>query len=1293
MFLTGGEILVTIMIICTLAIREKQREDFEPMPSTDVFELSRAFALNIKKEDANQLAFVFPKEQVPVSGEEFLNIFKNDPTIKKAIDVKKTNYSELEMPIFSTEAEFEDFSNKDKKNKIIAGIVFNQDFTDYSIRIKGVNIIDSQKNPIGNYGKSRKSEWFDSHSWIEKNRFIYIGATEGDVYNDIFVPLQIALDRTIINIKTGGNVKGFTAEIGKLSKPEVTYLLSEEDNREQSYDGYGPYVAFIFIAQIFHLCNRLMEEKESGTKEGLITIGANRILLWLTWEFIYLPFSILIILLTIFFDPPNFMSAINPILFFFTLLFYAISIYEIVVIFSLIAKKGKTVTMLTCFFLFSLIKVNEWVYDLKIHGNEKIEKIFSLIFSPVGVSMAGCVITYEDNRDNYIGITNLFDTEFGIYFVYLFIDAVVYFIIAVLIDYASGINFKTIGISKSQKEAVSDAVSYVNDIQEDPIGSELFVQVKNIYKFFKFRRNIATDNDSNNAKLGKIFAANRNISFNVYKDEIFAILGHNGAGKSTLIQNMIGMQRPDGGETFYGGLPISKNKKKIHQQLGICLQNNVIINGFTVADHYKLYSGVKNVESDVDEWLRDIDLYEKKDYDVQKLSGGQKRKLCIGLALIGNPKYVFLDEPTTGLDPLSRRKIWSLLLKKKKDRVIFITTHYMDEADIIADRKLILNKGSIRCLGSSVYLKSHFQMKYNLEVETKEPQSVETIIKQYIPEAIYFNNKTKVDDGKYLTASNASSCHIWKLPIDSSFVFSTLLKQLEGEKGKILIDFSLNAPILEELFVNLERENEDEEDSNMAIELPKIDTIKRPNDYITALRLARYRMKLFLRRKLYLLMAIILPFIILIIFFPKLNKMVEELDSSKYKNVPLTPELYKNHQWNYDILGSGMNSTVNAQIMEQEFPKLSNAQSSITYYTQQEMESIGQSVYQEPYYVSSFSGDIEDGIYKFKIQYNDSMPHSLPSTLNGLSNAVLAANHLNDTITVRSYPLSYYSLLSLTLVKYYASMIIAISVAFALSFYGSNIVHEKVANLYKQLQLNGISHKSYWLSLIISDYLWFLVTCAIVVLVIVTIKFTPLYYFNLLVVIISFLALCSLGCILFQYCIGYLFKSDNSAYIFYLLINIIPTFYFTSKTMQIGGENESDEFENLIFYSAIILDALFPNYCFIRVIKNLISIGIEHRTLERSIAFSNLFAKKSQIIPHFIGAFISILFYTGLLVFLTKKIYNPSRKGVFEITETMAREIERKMKDGDDDILHEYKRVVADTNKNEIPIKLVTLTK
>ena len=120
------------------------------------------------------------------------------------------------------------------------------------------------------------------------------------------------------------------------------------------------------------------------------------------------------------------------------------------------------------------------------------------------------------------------------------------------------------------------------------------------------------------------------------------------------------------------------------------------------------------VKKAVDEILKDIDLEEKRDVLAKKLSGGQKRKLSVGIALIGDPKIIFLDEPTAGVDPYSRRHMWSLLKQRKEGKVILLTTHFMDEADILADRKAIMSKGSLRCYGSSLFLKNRFGLGYHL---------------------------------------------------------------------------------------------------------------------------------------------------------------------------------------------------------------------------------------------------------------------------------------------------------------------------------------------------------------------------------------------------------------------------------------------------------------------------------------------------------------------------------------------------------------------------------------------------
>jgi len=977
-------------------------------------------------------------------------------------------------------------------------------------------------------------------------------------------------------------------------------------------------------------------------------------------------------------------------------------------LFLQLSKKTRTILVFLCLFIAFMISFNKFVFSLKMNGYSTAEKIISYIFSPVGVSMASEEINYTGDHYQYIGFNNIFQTEFGKYFIAVLSNCLIYFLLAVALSYIRKIDFqscfiRSFHIKKQISNSSSSDYPYPNDIQEDPTGMECFVEVRNLYKFFKFRRNIGSDIDDDDTKLGKTFAANNNVSFRVYKDEIFAILGHNGAGKSTLIQNMVGIYHPDSGETFYRGIPLSSNKKRIQLEMGICLQNNVLIEGFTVADHFKLYAGIKGAsatEADLEAWLEEIDLVSKKNFEVQKMSGGQKRKLCIGLALIGHPKYVFLDEPTTGLDPLSRRKIWSLLLKVKKNRVIFITTHYMDEADIIADRKLILSKGCIRCLGSSVYLKNHFQMKYSLEINTAFPTFIESIIREYVPEATYFNNKTDIEcditDRNSLTPYE-SSYHIWKLPMESSSIFSTLLKELENEKGKLLKDFSLSAPLLEELFVQLDRESDAKEngDAKYAIELPNSDMVKRPSHFVTGLRLASYRIKLYMRRKLYLLIAIVLPFIILTITLPKFNKQFSENNAIQgFKKLEFNSDLYKNQRWNYDIGHSGGNGTIARDIFEREFPKLSGGQPSLEFHSEEEMEGIGQAIFKEPYFVSSIQGNYSNGGYSFSIYYNDSMPHALPYTVNVVSNAILAANNFNETIHASNHPFSYFSLVSLSEVKFYSSIIVSICVAFGLSFYGSGIVHEKKANLLKQLQLNGISNRSYWISCFISDYFWFLITCVVVLFSIAICKYIPLYYFNSLTIIGLFFVLCSIGCILFQYCVSFAFNKENSAFIAFLVVNILPTLYFTSEAYKKNMESDSEMFTTAFYYFAIGIDAFLPSYCFIRVIKNLISLGIEHQALGYSLSFSNLlFTMRSQLSCHFIGAALSIVIYGSFLIYLVKKVYHPNRKDVYEPTKEIKENYEKELREGDEDIYYEYLRIKKDLNNHHMPMKLINLTK
>uniref|UniRef100_A0A8D2H7N5 ABC transporter domain-containing protein n=1 Tax=Urocitellus parryii TaxID=9999 RepID=A0A8D2H7N5_UROPR len=149
---------------------------------------------------------------------------------------------------------------------------------------------------------------------------------------------------------------------------------------------------------------------------------------------------------------------------------------------------------------------------------------------------------------------------------------------------------------------------------------------------------------------------------------------------------------------------------EIRKFLGLCPQQNLLYNYLTVSEHLDLYCVIKGVpqnlrRQEIDNMLSAFNLLEKRDSFSKSLSGGMKRKLSIIVALIGNSKVVILDEPTSGMDPASRKATWDLLRTYKQDRTILLTTHYMDEADALGDRIAIMATGSLQCCGSSIFLK------------------------------------------------------------------------------------------------------------------------------------------------------------------------------------------------------------------------------------------------------------------------------------------------------------------------------------------------------------------------------------------------------------------------------------------------------------------------------------------------------------------------------------------------------------------------------------------------------------
>lgn len=206
--------------------------------------------------------------------------------------------------------------------------------------------------------------------------------------------------------------------------------------------------------------------------------------------------------------------------------------------------------------------------------------------------------------------------------------------------------------------------------------NEQCIQVKNLTKSFSGRKVI---ND---------------LSFEVYKGEVFALLGHNGAGKSTTIDLILGLKSPDEGNATILGMDAVKHRKKVFEKVGVQLQHTQYQNMMTVEEACMEYASLYEKPSDYKALLHSFGLSDLKKSYINKLSGGEKQKLFVVLALIGNPEIVFLDELTTGLDVAARREVWRTLKHlKEKGLTIFLTTHYMEEAQALCDHVCMIKSG------------------------------------------------------------------------------------------------------------------------------------------------------------------------------------------------------------------------------------------------------------------------------------------------------------------------------------------------------------------------------------------------------------------------------------------------------------------------------------------------------------------------------------------------------------------------------------------------------------------------
>lgn len=211
------------------------------------------------------------------------------------------------------------------------------------------------------------------------------------------------------------------------------------------------------------------------------------------------------------------------------------------------------------------------------------------------------------------------------------------------------------------------------------------------------------------------------IRFEVMEGEVFGLLGPNGAGKTTTMEMIEGIRRPDGGTAKVAGFDTQKQLRKVKEIIGVQLQSTSLFDLLKVKEIAHMYASFYSKSIPIEPLLEDMLLAEKVNDRVKNLSGGQKQRLAIALALVNDPKVIFLDEPTTGLDPQARRTLWDIVLRlKEKGKTIILSTHYMDEAHVLCDRVCLMDRGEIIALDTPRNLVLNLQSDSAIEFRLPE---------------------------------------------------------------------------------------------------------------------------------------------------------------------------------------------------------------------------------------------------------------------------------------------------------------------------------------------------------------------------------------------------------------------------------------------------------------------------------------------------------------------------------------------------------------------------------------------
>ncbi|KAH8234651.1 hypothetical protein KR032_001424, partial [Drosophila birchii] len=965
--------------------------------------------------------------------------------------------------------------------------------------------------------------------------------------------------------------------------------------RAYTYDplllGLRQLLPFMVVLSFMYPCSvvakSVTNEKELQLKEIMKLIGVGNWLHWIGWFIKSYLMLIAVVLIILFLFKVNFYASVAiltysewiPILLF--LHTYVIASICFCFMLAVFFSKASTASAVTCIVWFLTYIPYTFAFNFYQRLSLLGKLMISVVFSNSAVGLGFNVIMDMEGTGLGITMTTMFhsvsaDDNLTLFYIIISLtaSAVLYMGICLYVEQVFPGNY---GIARKWNFLLhrqfwrrSESTSPVRKKHKgDPRKRLVGIQLINLQKTY-----------------GK-FRAVKGLNLKMYRDEITVLLGHNGAGKTTTLHMLTGIIPPTAGTALINGYDIRTQLDKARQSLGICPQNNILFMKMSVRDHIIFFSKLKGVRGseavnrEVSKYVGILGLEAKSNVAAENLSGGMKRKLSLCCAMCGSARVVLCDEPSSGIDAAGRKSLWELLQAEKHGRTVLLTTHYMDEADVLGDRIAILSDGRLQCHGTSFYLKKRYGTGYQLVctmLSGCDVKAVTELINRHLP-----NQKPERVMGTELT---------YRLPHHESTKFADLLADLDENRDNLkLSGYGLSVATLEDVFMEInsvKRLMEGKEVNKTPVDFQTLlfDTNTRENRPVlrcimTIHALLLKKVLVTARNHWLMLLQILLPLVILIL------TIFNAQGGQPYHDLPamqISPFQYKS---SYVVLEdkttTGKQSPL-AKAYESHmvrYGKRSNLLKTGDVGVEDYILSLGERWNHRSDY-AFVAGVTVEGI-NITVWLNNKPLHTAPLTLNLLHNA-MARHYLGREAGtyVTNKPLPYsHDTRSQRLSKsqrmgFEFAVNLTLCMCFVTAFFAIPIIKERETRA-KLLQfLSGVDAFGYWSTMFLWDYLIFTLSALTAILTLAAFQEPGYSTFTDLGRYYAMLMIFGLAALPVSYIIASCFTDAATGFVRVTIFNLATgcALYTLYTTLSVEAFQLRDVARKLAWYFRV-----FPHYC------------------------------------------------------------------------------------------------------------------